>query len=60
MIVGIALALGVGIGAVPEILQFMPQLARNIFGSPLVVSFIVVFVLNIIVPEDKSEDSEEG
>lgn len=60
MIVGIALALGVGIGAVPEILQFMPQLARNIFGSSLVVSFIVVFVLNIIVPEDKSEDSEEG
>lgn len=58
MIVGIALALGVGIGTVPEILQFMPQLARNIFGSSLVVSFIVVFLLNIIVPEEKPKDQE--
>ena len=58
MIVGIALALGVGIGTVPEILQFMLQLARNIFGSSLVVSFIVVFLLNIIVPEEKPKDQE--
>ena len=54
MIVGIALALGLGIDAVPDILQFCPQLVRNIFGSSLVVSFLVVFLLNIIVPEDDS------
>ena len=55
MIIGISLALGIGIGNVPEILQFMPQIVQNIFGSSLVVSFIVVFVLNLIVPEDDSE-----
>ena len=54
MIVGIALALGLGIDAVPDILQFCPQLVRNIFGSSLVISFLVVFLLNIIVPEDDS------
>ncbi len=54
MIVGIALALGVGIETVPTILQFAPQLVRNIFGSSLMVSFLVVFFLNIIVPEDNS------
>ena len=56
MIVGIALALGCGIGSVPEILQFMPQIVQNVFGSSLVVSFIVVFLLNIIVPQDDSEE----
>ncbi len=54
MIVGIALALGTGIESVPAILQFCPQLIRNIFGSSLMVSFIVVFLLNILVPEDNS------
>ncbi len=54
MIVGIALALGTGIESVPSILQFCPQLVRNIFGSSLMVSFLVVFLLNIIVPEDNS------
>lgn len=56
MIVGISLALGVGIAGASEILQFMPQLAQNIFGSSLVVAFIVCFVLNLIVPEDDLED----
>lgn len=56
MIVGISLALGVGIAGASEILQFMPQLAQNIFGSSLVVAFIVCFVLNLIVPEGDSED----
>ncbi len=54
MIVGIALALGTGIESVPAILQFCPQLIRNIFGSSLMVSFIVVFLLNLLVPEDDS------
>ncbi len=54
MIVGIALALGTGIESVPSILQFCPQLIRNIFGSSLMVSFLVVFLLNILVPEDNS------
>ncbi len=54
MIVGIALALGTGIESVPAILQFCPQLIRNIFGSSLMVSFIVVFLLNILVPEDNT------
>ena len=57
MIVGIALALGLGIDAAPEILQFVPQLLRNLFGSSLVVSFLVVFLLNIIIPADDSSDS---
>lgn len=56
MIVGISLALGVGIAGAPEILQFAPQLVQNILGSSLVVAFVVAFVLNIVVSEDSSEE----
>ncbi|MBQ1250616.1 MAG: purine/pyrimidine permease, partial [Clostridia bacterium] len=55
MIVGIALAVGVGIEFNPTILQFLPQLAKNILGSSLVVSFLIVFLLNLIVPADDEE-----
>ena len=56
MIVGIALALGLGIDAAPEILQFVPPLLQNIFGSSLVVSFLVAFLLNIIIPKDDTPE----
>ena len=57
MIVGIALALGVGISSVPDSLQFFPVEVQNIIGkSPIVISFLVAFILNIIVPEDNSEE----
>lgn len=55
MIVGIALAMGIGIDAAPSILQFCPQLVKNILGSSLMVSFLIVFILNIIVPEELGE-----
>ena len=55
MIVGISLALGVGIGTVPEILQFLPQIVQNIFGSSLVVAFLVVFILNLVFPETEAD-----
>ena len=54
LIVGIALA--IGIESVPDILRFCPQLLKNILGSSLMVSFLVVFFLNIIVPEDNREE----
>ncbi len=54
VIVGIALALGVGIETVPTILQSTPELVQKIFTNGLVVSFLVVFILNLIVPKDDS------
>lgn len=60
MIVGISLALGVGIeGATSAgILQYLPSLAQNIFSSSLIIAFLVSFILNIIVPEDESEPED--
>ncbi len=55
MIVGIALALGVGVSTVANTLQHFPADVANILGkSPIVLAFLVAFILNIIVPEDNS------
>ena len=57
MIVGIALALGVGISSVTASLQFFPVDVQNIIGkSPIVLSFLIAFILNIIVPEDNRKE----
>ncbi|MEY8353314.1 nucleobase:cation symporter-2 family protein [Lachnospiraceae bacterium 54-53] len=56
MIVGISLALGMGVSMVSNSLQFFPQDVKNIIGtSPIVLSFLISFVLNMIVPKDDSE-----
>lgn len=56
MIVGISLALGVGVSTVANSLQFFPVEVQNIIGkSPIVLAFLVSFILNIVVPEDNSE-----
>ncbi len=55
MIVGIALALGVGVSS----LQFFPEEVQNIIGkSPIVLSFLTAFLLNIIVPKDDSKEED--
>lgn len=55
LIVGISLAIGVGVSTVSNSLQFAPDIVKNIFGSsPIVLSFLMAFILNIIVPEDNS------
>jgi len=56
LIIGISLAIGIGIENVPEILQHCPELLKNILSSSLMVSFIIVFLLNLIVPEDNSTE----
>lgn len=59
MIVGIALALGVGVSTISASLQFLPADVQNIIGkSPIVLSFLVSFLLNIIVPKDDTQEEE--
>jgi uracil-xanthine permease len=59
IIVGVSLALGVGIYMVPNSLQYAPDMVQNIIGkSPIVLSFLVVFFLNLIVPKDDTPEGE--
>lgn len=55
-IVGTALALGIGLTYVPTALDQTPAILQEILtSSPILVSFLVAFVLNIVVPEEKED-----
>jgi len=63
-IVGLALALSLGIAQVPAAIeQFPPMLKNLIGGAPIVVAAITAFVLNIVLPRtslaDEAREREE-
>ena len=65
MIVGISLAVAVGLTNVPAIVGFLPaEVASVITGSPIITGFLISFILNLIVPaddtEEEAEDATEG
>lgn len=60
LVVGLALALGLGLGQVPAALDYLPESARLIFGgSGIVIACIVALLLNIVLPEGKSKPEGE-
>lgn len=59
MIVGISLAVAVGLTSVPGIVAFLPaEVAQVITSSPIIMGFVTSFLLNIIVPEDNTVEEE--
>jgi xanthine permease len=59
-IVGLAVALGIGISQVPESLELFPNWFMMIFGSSaVVISAIVVFTLNIVLPKKTIEEERK-
>ena len=61
LIVGISLALGVGLTAVSASLQHLPEMIQKVIGSsPILVSFVMAFVLNIVTPEGEKEEEGEA
>lgn len=59
MIVGIALAVALGFTTVPLSLHNLPQSLTAIIGSsPIIVAFLLSFILNIIVPKDDTVEED--
>jgi NCS2 family nucleobase:cation symporter-2 len=60
-IVGLALALSMGISSVPEAIALFPDVLKNIIGgSPIVVAAFVSFTLNIVLPRKSlAEEARE-
>lgn len=53
-IVGLAVALGIGITQCPEALAAFPEWVTTVFGkSPVVVTTLTAILLNVILPKDK-------
>ncbi|HEK5084907.1 TPA: purine permease, partial [Clostridioides difficile] len=56
-IVGLAIALGMGITSVPAAQEAFPSFVKLVFGeSPIVIATLVAFVLNLIIPNKSLED----
>ena len=55
-IVGLAVALGVGLSQAQESLAAFPPAFTTVFGkSPVVVATIVAIILNVVLPKDKTD-----
>lgn len=58
-IVGLSVALGMGVIQVPGVLDAFPSGVSMVFGSsPVVITTIVVILLNLILPKKSIEDEE--
>jgi len=58
-IVGLSLALGMGITAVPQLLANYPKWVSMVFGSsPVVIATIIAFTLNILLPMKSLADEQ--
>ena len=53
LIIAISLGLGLGVAQVPQILEHLPELARNIFSSGVATGGLSALILNIILPATK-------
>ncbi len=57
MIMAVSFGLGLGVAAVPELLQQMPALVQNVFGSAVTVSGLSALLLNSLLPGRSRDES---
>lgn len=55
MILGVSLAIGLGISQEPKILQYAPEWLANILSSGIASGGLTAILLNLILPEDLDE-----
>lgn len=53
LIIAVSLGLGLGIAQVPQYLEHMPELIRNIFSSGVATGGIAALILNWLLPESQ-------
>jgi xanthine permease XanP len=53
LILAVSFGLGLGVQFVPQILQNMPQIIQNIFGSSISTGGLTAIILNIILPRSQ-------
>src|SRR5699024_8735370 len=63
LIMAIAFGVGLGVDQVPDVLQFMPTLIKDVFSNGMAAGGIIAIVLNLIMPlspQAKAEAQQEA
>ena len=62
LIMAMSFSMGLGLAQKPEILQFMPEMIKNIFSSGVTAGGVTAILLNIILPSSEvfEEEKEEA
>lgn len=58
LIVAVSIGLGLGVAAVPEVLQALPKTVQNIIGSPVSIGAFSAIILSLFLPEESVVDVE--
>ncbi|PQJ83279.1 uracil-xanthine permease family protein [Aliivibrio sifiae] len=59
LIMAMSFSMGLGLAQKPEILQFMPEMIKNIFSSGVTAGGVTAILLNIILPSNEVFEDEK-
>lgn len=59
-LVGISVAIGIGVSMAPDSLAQAPTWVQTVFGSAVIDGTIAAVVLNLILPKDKEDMTPEA
>ncbi len=59
LIMAMSFSMGLGLAQKPEILQFMPEMIKNIFSSGVTAGGVTAIMLNIILPSNEKFEEKE-
>lgn len=59
-IMAVSFGLGLGVTLVPEATQHLPDVARQVFATPITLSGLSAIILTLLIPEDKTTAETTG
>lgn len=60
LIMAVSFGLGLGVAMVPNLLQEMPKLVQNLFGSAVTVSGLSAIILNTLLPQNSVAETNSA
>ena len=59
LIIAISIGCGLAVTIRPELLDKLPHFFKEVLGSGITVGSLLALILNLVLPEDKVEETKE-
>ena len=59
LIIAISIGCGLAVTTRPELLDKLPHFFKEVLGSGITVGSLLALILNLVLPEDKVEETKE-